>query len=69
MKLAEGSRIKGLNLSMKLGEIVSLNHGEVLFQVVETTPGRYRLVVKADPTKYRVSRAVKAGVAKKEMGQ
>lgn len=49
-------RIRGLKVTLKPGDVIALNDGEVLFQVTERNGNQIRIGVLCDPTKYTIDR-------------
>lgn len=53
----DDKRVGGLTITRKVGEIISINHGEIIIQVVLLKDSEVRLSFKADPAKVKIQRA------------
>lgn len=59
------SKIGGLSLERKDGQIISIDNGRILIEIVESTKGRTRIAIKA-PKDTAISRAEIMHVVKKD---
>lgn len=49
-------RIKGLKLTLKLGETVIINQGEIVIQIIGAQGNRVRIGILSDPERFVIDR-------------